>query len=213
MSKARLAVVGFVAALGGGCTSQPIAPSVEDMQRVLDEAYASARPQYKQRAVQDESQVLCSKQAAGQQLNGAEVQKVIESARASIKYPASGKLMGDWRVGEKLALDGYGMRLLPGGRGDVAPNRPNGANCYACHQLNPNEVNAGNLGVSLTGFGVTRGNTPDVQKYVYEKVYNAWAFFPCSNMPRLGANGYLTPEQVAHVVAFVLDPESPVNKR
>jgi sulfur-oxidizing protein SoxX len=31
-------------------------------------------------------------------------------------------------------------------------------------------------------------------------------------MPRLGATGHLTPEQVAHMVAFLVDPQSPINK-
>jgi len=31
-------------------------------------------------------------------------------------------------------------------------------------------------------------------------------------MPRFGHNGWLTPEQVADLVAFLLDAESPVNK-
>jgi hypothetical protein len=31
-------------------------------------------------------------------------------------------------------------------------------------------------------------------------------------MPRLGATGHLTPEQVAHMVAYLIDPLSPINK-
>lgn len=207
-----LALSGSIAIFIAGCASQSPTPQPQDVQRILDQAYAAAPPEHRQRAVQDESQAICSRQAAGAQLTTGEIQKVIEQARASMKYPPSGKVIGDWRVGEKLALDGYGMRLLPGGRGDVTPGRANGANCYACHQLSPKELNAGNLGVALTKFGQMRGNTPEVQKYVYEKIYNSWAFYPCSTMPRLGANGFLTPEQIAHVVAFVLDGESPVNK-
>ena len=45
-----------------------------------------------------------------------------------------------------------------------------------------------------------------------EKIYNAQAFVPCSRMPRLGHNGILTPEKIAHITAFLLSPESPVNK-
>jgi sulfur-oxidizing protein SoxX len=32
-------------------------------------------------------------------------------------------------------------------------------------------------------------------------------------MPRLGHNGFLTPEQIAHVVAYLVDPQSPVNRK
>ena len=211
MTIIRIATVSLLVLAAASCATPPAPPTAADLQRVLDQAYPTATPEQKRRSVQDEAQAICSK-PAGQQLAPEEAEKVIALSRASIKYPASGKLVGDWKAGERLALDGYGMRLLPRGGGDVTPNRPNGANCYACHQLDPKEVNAGNLGATLTRFGAVRGNGPDVQKYVYEKVYNAWAFFPCSTMPRMGANGFLTPEQIAHVVAFVLDPGSPVNK-
>jgi sulfur-oxidizing protein SoxX len=52
-----------------------------------------------------------------------------------------------------------------------------------------------------------------VLRYTYDKIYNAWGSFPCSNMPRLGARGYLTPEQITHVVAYLTDPQSPVNRK
>jgi hypothetical protein len=32
-------------------------------------------------------------------------------------------------------------------------------------------------------------------------------------MPRLGNSGYLTPEQIVHVVAYLVDAESPVNRK
>ena len=47
---------------------------------------------------------------------------------------------------------------------------------------------------------------------MYDKIYNAHAHYPCSLMPRFGHNGRLTPEQVADLVAFLLDGESPLNK-
>jgi sulfur-oxidizing protein SoxX len=31
-------------------------------------------------------------------------------------------------------------------------------------------------------------------------------------MPRFGHNGILTEQQIAHLVALLLDPESPVNR-
>lgn len=208
----RSSAMFLAALLLGSCATQPPTVSAGRIEAILAGAYPDATAEQKRRSVQDDAQKLCSK-AVAQPLNPEEAVKVVESSRASIKYPASDKLSGDWKIGEKLAQDGYGLRLLPGGGGDVIPNRANGANCYACHTLDPKEVNAGNLGVNLSGFGLARGNTPETQKYAYDKVYNAWAFFPCSQMPRMGANGFLTPEQITHVVAFLLDPASPVNKK
>ena len=49
-------------------------------------------------------------------------------------------------------------------------------------------------------------------KAAYEKVYNAHASYPCSLMPRLGANKVLTIEQIKDTVALLMSPESQVNK-
>jgi len=64
----------------------------------------------------------------------------------------------------------------------------------------------------LLGFGRTRGYTPEMQKYVYGKVYNADAFLACTNMPRFGHMGILTEQQIKDVVALLMDPKSPVNQ-
>jgi L-cysteine S-thiosulfotransferase len=49
-------------------------------------------------------------------------------------------------------------------------------------------------------------------EYTYGKIWNARAYNACSNMPRAGHNGVLTQDQVKHVVALLLDPQSPVNQ-
>jgi sulfur-oxidizing protein SoxX len=61
-------------------------------------------------------------------------------------------------------------------------------------------------------FGTLRGNTPEMQKYVYGRIYNAKAFNLCTNMPRFGHVGALTESQIKDLVALLLDPESLVNK-
>ncbi len=70
----------------------------------------------------------------------------------------------------------------------------------------------GTIGPSLYRFGKLRGSSEAIQKYAYGRIYNSEAFSACSNMPRLGHNGVLTEEQITHLVALLLDPESPVNK-
>jgi sulfur-oxidizing protein SoxX len=57
-----------------------------------------------------------------------------------------------------------------------------------------------------------RGSGPDMQRYVYGKIYNAKAYNLCSQMPRLGYSGTLTAEQIKDLVALLLDPASPVNR-
>jgi sulfur-oxidizing protein SoxX len=118
--------------------------------------------------------------------------------------------MGDWREGEKLASSGRGGHI-----GKIQPDPPGtkrGGNCYACHALAPKEVAAGNLGPSLTAYGKRRGTSPEAVKYTYEKIFNSQAFFACSNMPRFGYHAWLMPQEIAHTVAFLLDPASPVNQ-
>jgi sulfur-oxidizing protein SoxX len=125
---------------------------------------------------------------------------------AGVKFPADGKLMGDWKEGEKIAQSGRGYTWTD------QPGLPVGGNCYNCHQIAPSETSFGTLGPSLFHFGKLRGNTPEMQKYAYSKIYNAKAHNACSSMPRFGHAGALNEQQIRHLVGLLLDPESPVNK-
>lgn len=187
----------------------------ENMQAKIEKLVAASfKPgegQDMSRLVQDETQKLCS--ATRNNPAAKDADALMAREKATIKYPADNKLMGDWKEGEKLVKGGFGMRI-----GTIEPDPParqkggNGGNCYACHAVDPKEVAAGNLGPSLTGYGKLRGQSEDIVRYTYEKLYNAQAFVACSSMPRLGHNGILKPEQIAHVTAYLLSPESPVNK-
>ena len=168
----------------------------------------SASPAHLKRLEQDRSQQICSK-VGDAKLSPEEAAEVVKLARDSIKYPASGQIVGDWKTGDMLAHDGAGDRIRDG---KTEPRKENGALCQNCHGLAPGEINVGNVGPALTGYGKQRGNSEAIAKYTYDKIYNAWVYFPCSNMPRLGATGHLTPEQVAHMVAYLIDPQSPINK-
>lgn len=195
-------------ALIAGCATYPDAASTRQAaEKMVLDAFA-ASPAHLKRLQQDRSQQICSKVGQGK-LTSDEAAEVVNLARASIRYPASGKMAGDWKTGDTLAHDGAGDRIRDG---KVEDRKENGGLCQNCHALAPGEINVGNVGPALTGYGKQRGNSEAVAKYTYEKIYNAWVYFPCSNMPRLGATGHLTPEQVAHMVAYLLDPQSPINK-
>jgi L-cysteine S-thiosulfotransferase len=154
---------------------------------------------------QDEVQVLCTRYRNEAPKDMADRIEATESA--SIRYPASGKFLGDWRQGEKIAQDAYGLRFT-----DPDTKRPNGGGCYNCHRIAPGEISYGTIGPSLYRFGALRGAGEPVQRYVYGKIYDSQAFLACSHMPRFGRNGVLTEQQITHLVALLLDPESPVNK-
>ena len=203
-------------ALGGpalvtaGCASYPDpAATLGLAEKMVSESFTAPAPALLKRLAQDRSQQLCSKIGAAP-LTQPEAAEVVELARASIQYPSSGKLVGDWKLGDKLAHDGAGDRIQ---FGRLEKRKENGGLCQNCHALAPGEINVGNVGPSLTGYGAQRGSSEAVAKLTYERIYNAWAYSPCSNMPRLGANRHLTPEQITHLVAFLLDPQSPINSR
>lgn len=153
---------------------------------------------------QDETQRLCSQYPDKLPKN---IIKKIEAINMKLlKYPVDGKLLGDWKEGEKIAQSGVGKQFSDD------PARPAGGNCYACHQLAKHEIAFGNIGPSLYNYGKLRGNTEPIQKYTYGKIYNAEAYSACTNMPRFGHGGILTEEQIKHVTALLLDPNSPVNQ-
>ncbi len=132
----------------------------------------------------------------------------------TIKWPADGKYMGDWKKGEALAQSGRGLTWT-----DDA-NTPSGGNCYNCHQLDPKEISFGTIGPSLTGYGKTRGVLADptspaskaIIEYTWGKIWNAKAYSACSVMPRAVHKGIVTEAQAKDLMALLLDPKSPVNQ-
>jgi len=155
---------------------------------------------------QDETQRVCSELAPGKAPAKEVAEKIEKLNLATIRYPADGKLLGDWKNGEKIAQEGRGKQFSD----DVAG--PVGANCYACHQLTPQELSFGTIGPSLYQFAKLRGYGADTQRYAYGKIFNADAFAACSTMPRFGHNQILTEQQIKDVTALLMDPQSPVNK-
>jgi sulfur-oxidizing protein SoxX len=195
-----------LAAVSAHAAGNDIATQAE---QIFRSGFRSDNPKYwMTRVEQDEAMRLCSQYKDNPP---AKVRQKIElTQKASIRYPVDGKLIGDWKEGEKLAAVGTGGHI-----GFIQPDPPGrlrGGNCYACHQLAAKEVAYGTIGPSLRHFGKLRGTGDDLVQYAYDKIYNSNAFNACTNMPRFGLHNWLTPEQITHIVAFLVDPESPVNK-
>jgi len=167
--------------------------------------FPTAPADWKPRFDQDETMKQCS--AAQNSPSKAAASAIVQRERARIEYPADGKLLGDWKSGEKIAQSGYGLRFT-----DYPARQPNGGNCYACHQLTKAEVSYGTIGPSLLAYGKARKFSEADTKAVYDKIYDAQASYPCSNMPRFGVNKVLTIDQIKDLVALVMSPDSPVNK-
>lgn len=156
------------------------------------------------RLAEDGLQAICNR--TGNQPSPENAKRLEADQLATVKYPADGKLMGDWKKGESLAQSGRGFTWSDN------PGLPVGGNCYNCHQISPKEQAYGTVGPSLYQYGKQRGNSPEMQKYTYNKIFNAKGYNACSDMPRFGHVGALKPEQIKDLVALLLDPESPVNK-
>jgi len=196
---------GAVPALFGCATAPSDAETSAKAAQVLKASFKARGQAGLERLDQDETQKLCTEYAT-KALPKDVAEKIEKMNLATIKWPADGKYSGDWKSGERIAQEGRGKQYSDD------PAGPVGGNCYACHQLAPQEVSFGTIGPSLYQFGKTRGYTEETRKYAYGKIYNADAYSACSNMPRFGHKGILTEAQIKDVVALLTDPESPVNK-
>jgi sulfur-oxidizing protein SoxX len=181
----------------------PTGLAAQDVQKVLQRDFQARGQATMDRVVQDGLQRVCTDT---RDRPPSDLARQLEADQMkTIAFP-QGSLIGDWQRGERIAQ---------GGRGLTWNDKPGTAegSCYNCHQLSPQEMSYGTIGPSLLRFGWMRGNGPEMQRYVYGKIYNAKAYNLCSQMPRLGHSGTLTPEQIKDLVGLLLDPESPVNKQ
>ncbi len=174
------------------------------VERVYRDMFKKAEGMWAKRIEQDETQKLCSERRNN--LSAAEFKVVQEREKANVKMPADGKVMGDWKAGEKIAQSGFGLRFSD------KPGTVPGGNCYACHQMSKTELSFGTLGPSLLEYGKIRKYDAKEAERTYGQIYNSQAVQPCSNMPRFGHNNILTDQQIKDLVALLFDPESPVNK-
>jgi sulfur-oxidizing protein SoxX len=178
-------------------------PTAAEVQKVLQRDLHPRGQAGMDRLNQDAVQRACTE---SRDHPAADVAKSLEAEQMrTISFP-EGSLVGDWKKGEAVAQSGRGMTW-----NDKAGD-PAGGSCYNCHELSPREMSHGTIGPSLKGFGKTRGGGADIQRYVYGKIYNAKAYNLCSQMPRFGPSGTLTPQQIKDLVGLLLDPASPVNQ-
>ncbi len=162
----------------------------------------------------DEDNLLCAQADQSGTTIDEKLATAIEARNMqTIKMPADGKFLGDFKEGEKIAQSGSGKTWTD--KADAA----NGGNCYNCHQISKEELSYGTLGPSLYNYGKMRGvvnpSSPEskpIVEYTWVKINNPRAYNACSSMPRFGHKGVLTEMQIKHVMALLLDPASPVNK-
>jgi len=189
----------------GGCATPTELDIAKQAHEVMRASFKETGQATLDRLNQDLAQSACSIPPSTSV--NKEIAATIEKENmASIRYPADGKLLGDWKSGERIAQSGVGKQFSDD------PKNASGGNCYACHQMSKQEISFGTIGPSLLGFGKLRGNSEAIQRYTYGKIWNAQAYSACSNMPRFGHNGILTEAQIKDLTALLLDPASPVNQ-
>jgi L-cysteine S-thiosulfotransferase len=162
----------------------------------------------------DETNRACSAaDVAGKPLDRKTAAALEKANLKTVQPPSSGKYLGDWKEGEKIAQSGRGLTYT-----DNA-NTQNGGNCYNCHQIDKKEISFGTIGPSLYNYGKVRGvvdpssvAAKPIVEYTWGKIWNAKAYNACSNMPRAGHMGILNAAQIADLMALLLDPKSPVNQ-
>jgi sulfur-oxidizing protein SoxX len=198
--------LGTVAILAA-CATTASAPSREETLQVVRSSFKDRGIAKLDRLNQSELQQICSETSLTRKDLPKDVRERLEKQQmATIKYPADGKFLGDWKSGERIAQTGVGLQWSDNEK------TVNGGNCYACHELAPKEISFGNIGPSLKGYGKLRGTNDAVVRYTWGKIWNTHAYNACSSMPRFGDAGILTEAQIKDLMALLLDPNSPVNQ-
>lgn len=194
--------VGITIAL---CASMATWTKASDgIEAVLQNSFIANNQATMDRLERDAVQTACSA-PRGTPLDNEMLAALREERLNAVVLPANGQYLGDWQRGAEVAGNGRGLQSSDD------PTKPNGGNCYACHQLAPGEVAYGTLGPSLTGYGA-RGQSQAMLQYTWTKLWDTHAYNLCSHMPRFGAQGILTEQQLKDVMAYLLDPASPVNQ-
>lgn len=202
----RLLIVIMLAAVITGCATAAVTTDYgKTMLSLLKSEFTSKGPATVERMLnQDEVQKLCSEYPVERTEEMAS--RIQESQMKTVKFPADGQYLGDWKKGEQIAQNGRGFQSSDPIGG------VNGGNCYACHNITKNEISYGNIGPSLQNYIKLHGANDQVIKYTWAKIYNSQAFTACSSMPRFGHSGILDEHQIKDVMALLLDPASPVNQ-
>ena len=203
--------VAFVA----GCASMASRPDYDALvAQMMSSSFRDEGIAKVDRLQQDAANAACSK-AQGASPPEEVANAIQQAALKSVRMPADGRFIGDWREGEKLAQNGRGMTWSDK---SAAPSA-NGGNCYNCHQITQAEISYGTIGPSLYHYGKNRGVTDPnsaaakpIVEYTWTKMWNAKAYNACSGMPRFGHAGLLDEKQLKDLMALILDPKSPVNQ-
>ena len=163
---------------------------------------------------QDLGQAACSSRQAARRRR--RPSRIEAEALATVKWPADGQYIGDWKRGEKLAQSGRGMTWTD----TRADAKANGGNCYNCHQIDKKEISFGTIGPSLYNYGKIRGVTDPADPATRaDRAVHLGQDLEHQGLQRLLRHAALRPHGPARraadratSMALLLDPKSPVNQ-
>jgi sulfur-oxidizing protein SoxX len=201
------------AALVAGCAMNPSAKDIDlATSQAMKSSFRDQGIAKLDRLTLDASNRACS-DSEGAALEDKLAKAIEEANLKTVKFPADGKLLGNWAEGEKIAQNGRGLTWTD------SATAANGGSCYNCHQISKAELSYGSIGPSLYNYGKLRGVTDPaataskpIVDYTWGKLWNSKAYNACSGMPRFGHANILTEQQIKDVMALLLDPKSPVNQ-
>ena len=214
MKALKTLVMAAVVAIAAGCASTVPGPDYAALlQQMMNASFRDEGIAKTERLKQDAANVACSEAQTGTPPEP-QADAIRADALKSVRMPKDGKFLGDWREGEKLAQNGRGMTWTDK---SAAPS-DNGGNCLNCHQVTKEEIAYGTIGPSLYHYGKDRGvadplsaTSRPIVEYTWTKIYNSRSYNACSGMPRFGHLGLMDETQMKHLMALLLDPQSPVN--
>ena len=133
-----------IVAAGSTVASLPAAADAEHRAKALEIIKRDFQPRGQagvDRLAEDGLQAICNR--TGNNPPEYIAKRMEADQLATVKLPADGKLLGDWKEGEKIAQSGRGFTWTDN------PGLPVGGNCYNCHQISPKELSFGTIGPSL----------------------------------------------------------------
>jgi len=214
MKALKTLVMAAVVAIAAGCASTVPGPDYAALlQQMMNASFRDEGIAKTERLKQDAANAACSEAQTGTPPEP-QADAIRADALKSVRMPKDGKFLGDWREGEKLAQNGRGMTWTD----KSALPSDNGGNCLNCHQVTKEEIAYGTIGPSLYHYGKDRGvadplsaTSRPIVEYTWTKIYNSRSYNACSGMPRFGHLGLMDETQMKHLMALLLDPQSPVN--
>jgi L-cysteine S-thiosulfotransferase len=203
-SLTAVALAAFATSSVGHSQTKPPTVDPAKLEALIKGTWKKVPDGWQARVDQDETQRICSDYR--NDVPTAEMNNIVAREKATVVFPADGNVLGDWKAGERVAQSGAGGQFSDG------PTTVSGGNCYACHQMAKQELSYGTMGPSLLDYGRIRKFDAAEAKQVYAKIFNAQSVQACSSMPRFGYHKFLSEQQMKDVTAYLMSPDSPVNK-